>query len=190
MAPQQEIASGPAPRTIATGGMLPRGADAVVPVELTRTSRTMARPSWCASSRVPGAAVSFAGTDMGRGETVLFAGARLSSRETGVLAAIGRAARSRWCGRPRVAILSTGDEIVQPGAAMRPGPRLRQQRSHPGRCRGASWAASRASWAPSATTRWRCARRSADALARRRSGAALGRHLEGRRRSRTRRVVA
>ena len=70
--------------------------------------------------RVPGAAVSFAGTDIGSGETVLFAGVRLTSRDTGVLAAIGR----REVGvvrRPRVAILSTGDEIVQPGEAMRPG---------------------------------------------------------------------
>jgi putative molybdopterin biosynthesis protein len=64
--------------------------------------------------------VSFAGTDMGRGETVLFAGTRLTSRETGVLAAIGRD-RVRVVRRPRVAILSTGDEIVQPGEAMRPG---------------------------------------------------------------------
>jgi putative molybdopterin biosynthesis protein len=57
---------------------------------------------------------------MGAGETVLFAGARLTSRETGVLAAIGRA-QVAVVRRPRVAILSTGDEIVQPGAAMRPG---------------------------------------------------------------------
>jgi putative molybdopterin biosynthesis protein len=68
----------------------------------------------------PGGAVSFAGTDIGRGETVLFAGTRLSSRETGVLAAIGRSDVS-VLRRPRVAILSTGDEIVQPGEAMRPG---------------------------------------------------------------------
>ncbi len=62
----------------------------------------------------------FAGTDMGRGETVLFAGTRLTSRETGVLAAIGRV-KLKVMRRPRVAILSTGDEIVQPGEAMRPG---------------------------------------------------------------------
>jgi putative molybdopterin biosynthesis protein len=70
--------------------------------------------------RVPGAAVSFAGTDMGRGETVLFSGSRLSSRETGLLAAIGHH-RVRVHRRPRVAILSTGDEIVQPGEPMRAG---------------------------------------------------------------------
>jgi putative molybdopterin biosynthesis protein len=71
-------------------------------------------------ARVPGAALSYAGTDIGAGETVLFAGTRLTSRETGVLAAIGRDA-ALTVRRPVVAILSTGDEIVQPGGSMRPG---------------------------------------------------------------------
>jgi putative molybdopterin biosynthesis protein len=115
-APKGEV--GPATATpIATGGMLPRGADSVLPVEFTDVDGTdvVAR-----RERVPGAAVSFAGTDIGWGETVLFRGTLLTSRETGVLAAIGR---DRVCvvRRPRVAIISTGDEIVQPGEAMRPG---------------------------------------------------------------------
>ena len=121
IAPEIEVAAGTA-TTIATGGMLPRGADAVVPVEHTDPTRDASGGDavLVRQARVPGAAVSFAGTDMGSGETVLFAGTRLSSRETGLLAAIGRAhvAVHR---RPRVAILSTGDEIVQPGEAMRPG---------------------------------------------------------------------
>jgi putative molybdopterin biosynthesis protein len=104
--------------TIATGGMLPRGADAVVPVEHTDVAEDgmllVRRPV------TPGSAVSFAGTDMGAGETVLLRGTRLSSRETGVLAAIGRAS-VRAVRRPRVAVLSTGDEIAQPGDAFRPG---------------------------------------------------------------------
>jgi putative molybdopterin biosynthesis protein len=114
--PEGEVQAGAA-TSIATGGMLPRGADAVVPVEYTDVEDdTLVVRRAC----VPGAALSFAGTDIGCGETVLFAGTRLSSRETGVLAAIGRreVAAVR---RPRVAILSTGDEIVQPGEAMRPG---------------------------------------------------------------------
>jgi putative molybdopterin biosynthesis protein len=57
---------------------------------------------------------------MGSGETVAFAGTRLTSRETGLLAAIG-CEYLRVVRRPRVAILSTGDEIVQPGEPMRPG---------------------------------------------------------------------
>ncbi len=117
--PRVEVASGTA-TTIATGGMLPRGADAVAPIEVTEPDPDDARFIRVRASRVPGAAVSFAGTDMGRGETVLFAGARLTSRETGVLAAIGRESVD-VVRRPRVAILSTGDEIVEPGEAMQPG---------------------------------------------------------------------
>ncbi len=117
IAPQQEVVSGTA-TMIATGGMLPRGADAVVPVEHTDIEEegvlTVRHP------RVPGGAVAFAGTDMGQGETVLFSGTRLTSRETGLLAAIGHQ-RVSVVRRPVVAILSTGDEIVQPGEAMRPG---------------------------------------------------------------------
>jgi len=117
--PQTEVQAGTA-TTIATGGMLPRGADAVAPIEITDADPADAGFVLVRAPRVPGAAVSFAGTDMGRGETVLFAGVKLTSRETGVLAAIGRAQVS-VVRRPRVAILSTGDEIVQPGETMRPG---------------------------------------------------------------------
>jgi putative molybdopterin biosynthesis protein len=116
--PGLEVSSGTA-TSIATGGMLPRGADAVVPVEHTDLEDA-ARVVVIRRASVPGGAVSYAGTDMGRGETVLLAGAALTSRETGVLAAIGRA-RVPVVRRPRVAILSTGDEIVQPGEPMRPG---------------------------------------------------------------------
>ena len=119
VAPRIEVAPGTA-TSIATGAMLPRGADAIVPVEVTQLDPN--DPGWVQiqAPRVPGAALSYAGTDMGRGETVLFAGTRLSSRETGVLAAIG-CAEVLVFRRPRVAILSTGDEIVQPGEPMRPG---------------------------------------------------------------------
>jgi putative molybdopterin biosynthesis protein len=117
--PGTEVKEGTA-TTIATGGMLPRGADAVAPIEITDSDPADHAFVLVRAPRVPGAAVSFAGTDMGRGETVLFAGSKLTSRETGVLAAIGRAQVS-VVRRPRVAILSTGDEIVQPGETMRPG---------------------------------------------------------------------
>ena len=121
IAPVQEVVSGTA-TSIATGGMLPRGADAVVPVEHTDEGpQEDGRPTvFVRQPRVPGAAVSFAGTDMGSGETVLFAGVRLTSRETGLLAAIGRAEVPVYR-KPRVAILSTGDEIAQPGEEIRPG---------------------------------------------------------------------
>jgi putative molybdopterin biosynthesis protein len=105
--------------SIATGGMLPRGADAIIAVEhtdLEDDDRTVV----VRRAQVPGGAVSYAGTDMGRGETVLFSGTRLTSRETGVLAAIG-VASVEVLRAPRVAVLSTGDEIIRPGEVMRPG---------------------------------------------------------------------
>jgi putative molybdopterin biosynthesis protein len=118
VAPEEEVRPGSA-TMIATGGMLPRGADAVSPVEHTDLEVDGAT-LLVRQPRVPGAALSFAGTDMGRGETVLFSGTRLTSRETGLLAAIGLEEASVHR-RPRVAIISTGDEIIQPGEAMRPG---------------------------------------------------------------------
>jgi putative molybdopterin biosynthesis protein len=116
--PREEVKPGTA-TSIATGGMVPRGADAVVPVEHTDLQE-IDEHVIVRRAAVPGAAISFAGTDIGRGETVLFAGARLTSRETGMLAAIGKD-RVPVVRRPRVALLSTGDEIVEPGAPMRPG---------------------------------------------------------------------
>lgn len=116
--PALEVKPGTA-TTIATGGMLPRGADAVLPVEFTDLEDAGASVV-VRRSRTPGAAVSFAGTDIGRGETVAFAGTLLTSRDTGLLAAIGRD-RVDVVRKPRIAILSTGDEIVQPGESMKPG---------------------------------------------------------------------
>jgi putative molybdopterin biosynthesis protein len=115
-APARPVGPGTA-TTLATGAAVPRGADAVVMVEYTDAEGdrlTVRRPA------APGANATFAGTDIGRGETVLRRGEVLTSRETGVLAALGlpRVAVVR---RPRVAILSTGDELVPPGGAMRPG---------------------------------------------------------------------
>ena len=114
--PQMEVGPGTA-TVIATGGMLPRGADAVVMVEHTAVEGEtvqVLRPV------APGAAITFAGSDIGRGEMVLRQGERLSSRETGVLAALGLD-RVPVYRRQRVAILSSGDELIPPGQAMRPG---------------------------------------------------------------------
>jgi putative molybdopterin biosynthesis protein len=106
---------------IATGGMVPRGADAVVMVEHTDT-RDQGSTTVIDVRRavVSGQFIAFAGSDLARGETVLRAGQVLTSREIGMLAAVGTAAVAVWR-RPRVAIISTGDEIVAPGKPMRPG---------------------------------------------------------------------
>ncbi len=106
---------------IATGGMVPRGADAVIMVEHTETAEDGRKT--LIEIRRPVAAgqfIAFAGSDMARGETVLRGGQMLSSREIGMLAAVGCAALEVWR-RPRVAIISTGDEIIAPGAPMRTG---------------------------------------------------------------------
>ena len=101
---------------IATGGMVPRGADAVVMVEHAETRDSELR---IARAVTAGSGISFAGTDITAGETVLRQGTLLTSRDTGVLAAIGIAKVNVWR-KPVVAILSTGDEIIAPGDAMQP----------------------------------------------------------------------
>ncbi len=96
---------------IATGGVVPRGADAVVMVENTRPAEEdihVLRPA------APGDAVTFAGSDIGRGDLVLLRRRVLTSQDTAVLAAAGLD-RVQVVRRPRVAVLSTGDEIVLPG---------------------------------------------------------------------------
>jgi putative molybdopterin biosynthesis protein len=102
---------------IATGGMMPRGADSVVMVEHAEARSGELR---VARAVTPGSGVSFAGTDITAGETVLRQRQLLTSRDTGVLAAIGVFEVDVWR-RPVVAILSTGDEIIAPGEPMQPG---------------------------------------------------------------------
>jgi putative molybdopterin biosynthesis protein len=106
---------------IATGGMVPRGADAVVMVEHTETRQSAGKT--LIEVRRPAAAgqfIAFAGSDIASGETVARAGQLITSREIGMLAAVGRA-RVDVYRKPRVAIISTGNEIVAPGEPIRPG---------------------------------------------------------------------
>jgi putative molybdopterin biosynthesis protein len=106
---------------IATGGMVPRGADAVVLVENTELAEQAGRQAVQISKAVPaGSFITFAGTDIGRGETVLRAGQLLTSREIGLLAAVSLADVPVYR-RPRVAVISTGDELVPPGDPPRTG---------------------------------------------------------------------
>jgi putative molybdopterin biosynthesis protein len=113
--PATEIQAGTAV-LIATGGMVPRGADAVVMVE---HAEVLGRELRIVRAVTAGSGESFAGTDITAGETVLRRGRLLTSRDTGVLAAIGIASVSVWR-KPIVAILSTGDEIIAPGEEMQP----------------------------------------------------------------------
>ncbi|WGS22209.1 MULTISPECIES: molybdopterin biosynthesis protein [unclassified Bradyrhizobium] len=115
-APTRPVLSGTA-TAIATGGPVPRGADAIVMVEHTQPAGNRAIEVRRAAS--PGQFVSYAGSDIARGEALLRAGTIVGSREIGMLAACG-IAEVQVARRPRVAILSTGDELVQPGERLRP----------------------------------------------------------------------
>ena len=119
----EEIHTGVVPTTvvqqgkaalISTGGMVPRGADAVVMVE---HAVVQGRQLSVMHAVTSGSGISFAGTDITAGETVLRRGRLLTSRDTGVLAAIGVEQVHVWR-KPTVAILSTGDEIIAPGEPM------------------------------------------------------------------------
>lgn len=115
--PPAALAPGQAMR-IATGGMLPEGSDAVVMVEHTETldavTVAVGRPV------APGENIVARGEDLQAGETVLPAGHRLRARDLSVLAALGYV-RVAVTKRPRVAIISTGDELVPPEQEPAPG---------------------------------------------------------------------
>jgi putative molybdopterin biosynthesis protein len=118
-APQVEVGPGTA-STIATGGMLPRGADAVVMIE--QTELIDDKDGLFVELRRPAAAgqfVSYAGSDIARGETLLRRGTLVGSREIGMLAACGLSS-VEIVRKPKVAVLSTGDELVQPGEKLKP----------------------------------------------------------------------
>ncbi len=116
VAPTLEVAPGTA-TPIATGGPLPRGADAICMIE--NADPDGADHILVRRALAPGQNVGFAGGDIAQGETLLRRGATIGSREIGMLAACGVAVVPVYR-RPRVAVLSTGDELVQPGEPLRP----------------------------------------------------------------------
>jgi molybdopterin molybdotransferase len=120
------VAAGrPAPRplgpgeamAIATGGVVPEGADAVVPVEyVVEHDNNIAIPD----QAVVGAHVRARGGDLRAGETVVGAGTRLGPAHLGALAAAG-VARVGCGAEPRAAVLATGTELRRPGEPLGPG---------------------------------------------------------------------
>lgn len=100
---------------IMTGAPLPDGAEAIVPIELTETRA--ATVTFFAPAK-PGRHIRPAGEDVPAGEIAVPAGKLLRAAELGMLAALG-IERVRVVRRPRVAIISTGDELVPPST---PGP--------------------------------------------------------------------
>ncbi|MGF1578498.1 MAG: molybdopterin biosynthesis protein [Gemmataceae bacterium] len=130
VAPTNSVRQGTA-IAIATGAVIPRGANAVIMVEHTevwrepigekRTKDQRDAPRVILTrSLTPGSNITYTGADIGLGETILRQGEFLTSRETGLLAALG-IANVPVVRRPRVAILSTGNEIVSVGRPLTPG---------------------------------------------------------------------
>jgi molybdopterin molybdotransferase len=104
---------------IATGGWLPQGADTVVMVEHVVSLDGGARVE-LSRAVVPGANVVERGEDLARGAPVLPAGRRLRPQDLAMLATFGVTAVNVYR-RPRVAVLSTGNELCDPGVTPRPG---------------------------------------------------------------------
>lgn len=109
----QEVRAGTAIR-IMTGAPMPGGADAVVPVERTDAGTEVVRIS---TTVEPGACIRRAGEDVVAGETVMRTGTLIESRQIAILAAVGSG--QVWVHpRPRVAVISTGSELVEPGTPL------------------------------------------------------------------------
>jgi len=115
-APNVAISSGEAIR-IMTGAPMPAGADAVVPVENTDggTDRVAIR-----AAVAEGASVRRTGGDARPGDVLLTAGTRLGAVHLGLLAAAGHGVVTARP-RPRVTVISTGNELVEPGTELVPG---------------------------------------------------------------------
>ncbi len=110
------LATGKAIR-IGSGAPIPTRADAVVPLDWTDGGM----PNVAVRRAVEvGSGIRVAGEEVHQGQTVLPAGALVGSREIALLAAVGQA-RVTVRPRPRVVVMSTGPELIEPGAPMSPG---------------------------------------------------------------------
>lgn len=102
---------------IFTGAQIPAGADAVVPQEQCEPEGEGVRIGIVPQ---PGQWIRRRGEDVMHDSVVLSAGSRLTPQAMGLAASVG-AARLRVARRPRVALFSTGDELVMPGEPLKPG---------------------------------------------------------------------
>jgi molybdopterin molybdotransferase len=102
---------------IATGGVVPEGADAVVPIERATTDDGQVE---IAEEAAAGANVRPRGGDVAAGAVVVSAGVRLGPQQIGALGAAG-VGEVRCARLPRVAVLTTGTELRRPGEALAPG---------------------------------------------------------------------
>ena len=102
---------------IGSGAPMPAGADAVVRLESTDAGKPVVQVSGTAAV---GENVRRAGQDLDTGQVVLGAGTPIGAREVALLAAVGQA-RVGVRPKPRVVVISTGTELVEPGTSMSPG---------------------------------------------------------------------
>jgi molybdopterin molybdotransferase len=114
--PVQAVAAGSCSE-VATGAPMPDGADAVVMVEETAAVGSDVQVFVAA---VAGQNIGRQGQDIRSGSLVLTAGTVLTASRVGAIAALGLAQAEVYA-RPRVAILSTGNEVVEPGTPLAPG---------------------------------------------------------------------
>ncbi len=120
-APDQAVASGTALR-IMTGAMMPDGADTVVPVEQTDAPVGASEVPAMVAVYAPTSAgenVRWPGSDVAAGALLLDAGRSCDAAAIALLAATGHGS-VRVHRRPRVAVISTGDELVPPGSPLGP----------------------------------------------------------------------
>lgn len=96
---------------VRVGAQLPTGADAVVPVEHTDAGEVIVTVT---ADVTPGQHIRVAADDVAAGDIVMRAGTFLGAAQIGLLAAVGKD-RVRVRPRPRVVIMSVGDELVEPG---------------------------------------------------------------------------
>ena len=107
--------------SISTGGVVPDGADAVIPIEyVVRSDNTITVEITVEQSLAVGEHVRPRAGDTHAGDVVVGQGVRIGAAQLGALAASGLAAIS-CVRRPRVAILATGTELAQPGQPLAPG---------------------------------------------------------------------
>ena len=99
---------------IMTGAAVPQGCDAVIPVEWTERE---GRHVVISQAPREGQHIRWAGEEITQGDTLLARGARITPRTIGVLAAAG-VGRVTAAPRPRVVVLSTGAELIQPGETL------------------------------------------------------------------------
>ena len=177
-APMIEVKRGTA-TTIATGGVVPRGADAVVMIEHTELIESIPAIE-LRRAATPGQFISYAGSDIARGETLMRKGQTIGSREIGMLAACGLAGidvvrRPRSpCSRPATSWCRSAKACAPAASTISTAPSSRPPSPRP--------AASRCSSArfPTTRRRWSSGAPRARPMRHRR---AVGRHVEGRRRS-------